>query len=252
MKSLYVLITGFGTPHYEHKINILRNNLEKIHQYPWKQVEITIYQYSDPSQYVIPQELFERYNLKIIYQPGIVGEFMKLGANPEHIHKYDYILTLLDDVELVNPEWNKLMEYIEEFQFDLLSPCLTRDSKYQYEYMRYDEKLPIGLKVTPCCEYFCFFADTQRFHRYWLALEDKNPWMWGLDLILRKHLNLRVAIVTWFQMKHWYKNESYRPDLANPVEGFKFMMDKYQDTADALANQCPIMYYIVDPFHHKK
>lgn len=250
MASLYVLITGFGAPHYEHKVDILRNNLKKIHEYPWKKVDICIYQYSDSDKYRIPIDLMVEYNINVIYQPGIVGQFLKQGVVAEKIKEYDYILTLLDDVELMNPKWDTMIDYIKEFQFDLLSPCLTQDSKYQYEYMRYDEKLPVGLKVTPCCEYFCFFADTQRFQSYWMALEDKNPWMWGLDLILRKHLNIRVAIVTWFQMKHWYKNESYqdRPDV-NPVEGFKYMMEKYNETADSLAQQCPIMYYIVDPFH---
>lgn len=248
MPSLYVLIPGFGNPHGEHKLSILKKNLEKIHQYPWDQVQVIICQYDSLK---IPEEWCQIYNITFVHEQGVVGEFMKRWASPEKLNGFDYVLTLLDDVEWVNPKWDKLIDYLNEFEFDLISPCLTQESKYQYEYMRFDEKQPMGLKVTPCCEFFCFFALTSRFKKYWEALEEKNPWMWGLDLILRKHLNLRVALVTWSQIHHWYKNESYRSDLPNPVDGFKFMMEKYKDTADALANQCPIMYYIVDPFWNK-
>lgn len=249
MPSLYVLIPGFGNPQGDAKLSILKKNLETIYAYPWTTIQTVICQYDD--SITIPIEWVEDYGLTIVHEKGVVGDFMKRWASPEKIQGFDYILTFLDDVEWFHPDWNKYIEYVHEFEFDLLSPCLTQNSKYQYEYMRFDEKQPMGLKVTPCCEFFAFFAMTSKFKKYWEALEEKNPWMWGLDLILRKHLNLRVALVTRSQIHHWFKNESYRPDLPNPVDGFKFMMEKYNETAEALANQCPIMYYIVDPFWKK-
>ena len=254
-KSLYVLITGFGSPHYDEKVTIFQKNLEKIIEYPWKTVKFVVCQYNDIETHQFPTDLIKArgIDIDVIYEKGIVGQFMKKWADPKIINQYDYILTLLDDVELINPDWDKLLQYTEEFEFDLLSPCLTLDSKFQYQYMRHEPNQPNSLKVSPCCEYFCLFANTQRFQKYWNALEDNNPWMWGLDLILRKHLGIRVAIINWMQMKHWYKNECYvnRPDK-DPVEGFKFIIDKYKETSDNLARQTPIMYYIIDPFVNKK
>jgi len=251
MSSLFVLITGFGEPYYSHKLEILRNNLERIHEHPWAAVKVVLCQYTSPTagQYTFPDALIHKYGIQVIYEPGIVGQFMKRWARPDMIESYDYILTLLDDIELLpGIDWTKMISYYHDFEMDLVSPALSLDSKFQYHYMLHDPNQPyVCLKITNCCEYFCLFADCKRFKKYYDHLDDKNPWMWGLDLVLRKHCGIRVGILNQMIMKHWYKNASYalRPD-ADPVKGFAYMMEKYADTAEALAHQKPVVYYIVD------
>jgi len=247
MSSLYVLVTGFGLPHWDHKVSILKKNLHTIHQHPWKNIKITICQYTPRETHCIPKELIEQYNLNIIYEPGIVGEFMYHYAKPEVIAEYDYILTILDDIELLSFHWGKALQYINDFDLDILSPSLSRDSKFQYPYMLQDTDNNYSLKITTCCEYFCFLAKTTKFKKYYQHLDLENPWMWGIDLILRKHAGLTVAVLNCMVMKHWYKNESYSTALANPVKGFEKCMLKYNENADDLAKQIPIVYIIFDP-----
>jgi len=69
----------------------------------------------------------------------------------------------------------------------------------------------------------------------------------GTGFGLTKTLRDSGGILNQMIMKHWYKNASYalRPD-ADPVKGFAYMMEKYADTAEALAHQKPVVYYIVD------
>jgi hypothetical protein len=70
--------------------------------------------------------------------------------------------------------------------------------------------------------------------------------MWGLDMLLYKHIDLKLGIVNHMTMKHWYKNENYstRTDV-NPCDGYNYILDKYKETTDALANQPSILYIIL-------
>jgi hypothetical protein len=241
-----VLITGFGPPHWNHKLEILETNLEKITKHPWTDINIKVCQYASPRDYHIPESLIEKYKLDVIYEPGIVGDFIRKHANPVNIINYDYLLLLLDDIELIDIDFNKLIKYQKEFNLDILSPCLTVDSKFQYPYLLH-EPVNYQLKLTNVCEYFCMFFKTSLFDKYYNYIYEDNPWMWGLDLVLGKHLGLKIGIVNSMQMKHWYKNESYNDRLdVNPAEGFHRFINRFNETPDSLALQRSVNYYIVD------
>lgn len=249
MSSLYVLISGFGTPHWDHKVAILKNNLERIHDMTvWKKIKVCICQYSDPLIYQLPNEWMELYDIEIIYEKGIVGEFIHRYATPSRIAGYDYILCLLDDIELQQIQWDPMIRYVKDLDFDLLSPSLSLDSKHQYKYMLHEPYNLSTIKVTSCCEYFCIFASTRNFKKYYDHVDPNYPWMWGLDLILKKYLGLKVGVVNTMVMKHWYKNESYQ-DCPNiqPMIGYDAIVAKYGETKEALAEQSAVLYYIVDP-----
>ena len=246
--ALFVLITGFGNPHWEHKVSILENNLKKITAYPWNYVDITICQYEDPNRYQIPKNLIDTYKLTIKYEKGIVGQFIKKWANPISLKGYEYVLLLLDDIELVNIDFEKLLTYQKEFNLDIATPCLTLDSKYQYSYLLHMPSPNLSLKIANVCEYFCMFFPLSSFATYYEHIYEDNPWMWGLDLVLYKHIGMKVGLLNNFQMKHWYKSEAYelRPDV-DPAEGYHHFIKRYGETPDSLANQLAIRYYIIDP-----
>jgi len=103
--------------------------------------------------------------LNIIYETGIVGEFMIKYATKEHLQDYDYVLNILDDVELIQFNWKKALEYIDQFDLDLLSPSMSSDSKIQYNYMLQEPQKHYTLKITSCCEYFCFLAKCNNFQK---------------------------------------------------------------------------------------
>lgn len=245
--SLYVLITGFGPPHLEHKLQILENNLEKIAHYPWTKLTIKIAQYISPDLFKIPETLIAKYSLEIIYEPGIVGEFIKRHAHPSVLQGYDYLLLLLDDVELQNIDFTKVIQYQKDLYLDVLSPVMSHDSKYQYQYMRKDNT-NADIKVVTVCEYFCMFFPVDCFPIYYQHITLDNPWMWGLDLVLYKHLKLNIGLMNQFTMKHWYKSEAYalRPD-ADPVTGFHTCIARYGETPISLSEQKAVRYFVCYP-----
>lgn len=245
--SLFVLVSGFGEPHWDHKLKILENNLEKICSYPWTKLTIRICQYMKPEAYKIPLELFQKYPMiEVVCEGGIVGQFIKRNGDPEHLKEYDYVLLLLDDVELLNIDFSVILKYQKDHQLDIISPCLSLDSKYQYKYLLH-EPYTFDIKIASVCEYFCMFFEMEKYKRYYEHIHLDNPWMWGIDLIIEKHLHMKVGLLNKMLMKHWYKSECYalRPD-ADPVKGYENCINRYNETSDELCKQAPIKYYIID------
>lgn len=245
--SLFVLVSGFGEPHWDHKVKILENNLEKICSYPWTKVKVRVCQYMKPEAYRIPVELFQKYPmLEVVCEGGIVGQFIKRHANPDQLEEYDYVLLLLDDVELLNIDFAKVLLYQKEHALDIISPCLSLDSKYQYKYLLH-EPFTFDIKIASVCEYFCMFFPRESYKTYYAHIHDDNPWMWGIDLVIEKFLHLKVGLLNKMLMKHWYKSECYaiRPD-ADPVKGFDNCIKRYNVSNEELCSQAPIKYYIIE------
>lgn len=245
--SLYLLITGFGTPNWDHKVKILKNNLEKLGKIQWSKLKITVCQYSDKNMFMIPQDLIDKYNIHVIYEKGIVGEYIIRHASDELIKEYDYIMLLLDDVELLELDFLKMIKYYNDFSFDILSPCLSTDSKYQYEYMITSPN-NVDINVVNVCEYFCLLFSTQNFKKYYIHLYPDNQWMWGLDLVLKKHLQMKVGLLNKMTVKHWFKNESYNlvEPYVDPLLGLNSFLKRFNETTHGVILQKAVEYYIIE------
>jgi hypothetical protein len=244
--SLHVFISGFGSPHLEEKLRILRNNMSNIEKYNWSHVHYTICCYDNSDLTTIENSR----SITVIRDPLIVGQFLKKYLVPNtDATRFTYLLCILDDIELKDDvDWEYMIHYTQMFDIDLLSPSMTSCSKYQFKYMLQDNTYPgPAIKITSALEYFCYFTRPKSYEKYYEHLNgEKNPWMWGLDMLLYKHIDLKLGIVNHMTMKHWYKNENYstRTDV-NPCDGYNYILDKYKETTDALANQPSILYIIL-------
>jgi hypothetical protein len=250
MPSLYVIVPGFGGPHVPEKVAILRKNVAILRSFPWSELRITVCVYDARAILDIPPSLREDPTLHFIVQPGIVGQFLHAHATPEQTAAYDFVMLLLDDIELQQDVcFETLLRYHATFNMDIYSPSLTHDSCYQFEYMLAKTNVPyVQLCVTPACEAFCYFMPQTSYVRYYTHLEPHhNPWLWGLDMCLWKSLGMRCALLNRMTMKHHYKNECYelRPD-ADPVQGYEYTMNKYGTTTAELADQPAVLYYVID------
>lgn len=245
--SLHVFISGFGSPHLEEKMRILKNNMHVINQFQWSHVYYTICCYDDT-----PLEDYEGFaNVKIIREKGIVGQYIQRHLVPNtQGTAFDYLLCILDDVELQpDIDWEKMIHYTNYFDIDILSPSMTQDSKYQFSYMLHESQFPQpAVKITAALEYFCYFMRSSSYSKYYPHVNgDRNPWMWGLDMLLTKCIGLRLGVINHMTMKHWYKNESYMVRLdSNPCDGYNYVLEKYNETTDSLANQPSVFYVIFD------
>ena len=261
MASLFVIIPGFGGPNIEHKCQILESNIHIIRTYKWiKKLTIKICVYDKSAFTIIPDELLNDPDINWIYKQGIVGEFLLTEACPFiDIHDtIEYILILLDDIELQsNINFSKMIEYMETFNFDIISPVLTPDSKYQFNYMLQMSNYNNIISVTSACELFCYFMKYETYvSKYYPIIEKFNPWMWGLDMMLYKYFKLNIGLINGMTMKHHYKNYAYSPinqksihtqienKLPDPLIGQKLLFDKYQTNMEELSQQKAIRYII--------
>jgi len=229
-----------GEPHLEHKLALLKSNLAILRTSMRLKVSVCCYQ---------PVPTWDEPDVTWHVKKGIVGEFIMEFANPDAIQE-EYVMILLDDVELQpNFDGNKLIEYQKRFGFDILSPTLTRKSKYQFEYMRTTPGTEYQLKITPCCECFCMFFPHASYQKYYNLLTPHNPWLWGLDMMLYKVFQFRIGMLNKMTMHHHYKGESY-DGLVDPSKGREYEFNTYHQTEKELARQVSEHYWITENPSH--
>lgn len=246
--SLFVLVPGFGGPHIPEKLDILQKNIARIQSFPWAKLHITICVYDTTTFMHVPSLLREHPCITWVYEPGIVGQYIHKWARPSATAAYDYVMIILDDVELQeNMDFNALLQLDRMFAFDIYSPTMTHDSMYQFNYMLTEpEKDVVSIKITCACEAFCYFMRLSAYEKYYPLVDPtNNPWLWGLDMCLYKVFGMRIGLLNHMTMKHHYKNECYtlRPD-ANPMDGREHLFQTLGVTAQELSEQKAILYWI--------
>lgn len=252
--KLFVLITGFGNNHIEHKLLILKNNIKRIISKSkgiWNKIEINIAVYEDNYIILIDELLINIFYeeievyINIIYKKGIVGEFIYELAKPIDISNYDYVMLLLDDVEILDDiDWDYLLILKENTQCNIISPSMSKNSLLENKNMFVNDKNLYNAKVIPQCEYFCYIMDIDSYiNKYYPLLDINNPWLWGIDLILYI-VNIRVCLVNSFIVRHYYKSESYFNFQRNPHNDMIKYLDKYTERIELLREkQFNIEYY---------
>lgn len=246
MDEIFIIIPGLGAPHSDKKLEILESNLRLINKSGIK-YKMTVCIYDTNVFSILSDNLKNNLNITWVYHQGIVADFIIDYGRPEDVKGYKRVMILMDDIELKEScDLNKMIKYLDDFKFDIISPAMTLDSKYQYNYMLENKETNAAIKVVPCCEAFCYIMNVESYLKYYEHVDKNNPWIWGLDLILRKHIGLHIGICNNMTMRHYFKNEGYleRKDR-NPVDGFKYTMDKYKTTSEILAEQKAILYWIL-------
>lgn len=236
--KLFVLVTGFGNNHIEHKVQILKNNIKKIlskSKDVWTHITINIAVYEE--NYILSiNELLKDYippniniNIEVIYKKGIVGEFIYNIAIPNVVCNYDYIMLILDDVEIIEDiDWEYLLIIKENSQSDIISPSMSKTSLLENKNMFVNERNIYNAKIIPECEYFCYIMDKYTYiDKYYPLIDTNNPWMWGIDLILGL-ADIRVCLINSFVIHHYYKGESYFNFQRNPLDDMSLYLDKYK------------------------
>lgn len=225
----------FGEPHCEEKIRILRSNLATIGKGPWTRTVVRLAVYS--KDLCLPDDITRQ--VEIIHRPGIVGDFIRELVTPHVLQAegHDYLILLLDDVEiLTQPDWTRLLVIKELSGAHLLSPTLSHDSaKIVYDYTKHVINAPYTARLTTVMEFFCFLFDCKSYtERYYPLLDDKNPWMWGIDLCLYYHGGVRPAQVNGWVIKHHYAGESYGGCGRDPQQDMVAYLGEREETVQSL------------------
>ena len=244
------MIPGFGQPHLEEKLRILKTNLCKLAAFPGARVDVTLCVYDDsdvdPVVSALLAEFAPRLCIHVVREPGIVGQFLLRHAPPAKTSQYNYVMLLLDDVELQEDwDWGTVLRLKKQFHLNIVSPSLTPSSNYQYEYMRTIPSSPCSLKLAAAAEMFCYFMDSESYAAYYKYLDAANPWLWGIDLVLHKHAGFHIGLLNHVTMHHHYQSTCYGnfPDI-QPYDCFLKYLDRFHETPQTLA-ELPAAYYLI-------
>ena len=180
MKFCYYL-GAIGNPNLSEKLTILINNLENIYKQIGKfDMIMCIYE----ENYSIPENILENIklfveNLYIYEKKGILAELWLTNPHNNLIPNYDYVTLILDDVKCDTCNFLTLIEKLEKYELDIISPAITGT---HYVYMNSQNK-NVSLSFTNFLEMFCFIMTPTNFQRYLSMLDINNPWIWGVDLV---------------------------------------------------------------------
>lgn len=246
--KLMVLVPGFGAPFFEHKLQILKNNLDII-EAEGLDYKCKVCCYDDHENAAFPANIVMNPNVTVTFEKGIVGEFINRHARFEKliIDKFTHFLIILDDIELQpGASIKHMIEVAKTHKMDILSPCMTEDSKHSYDYMIEGVNFPKDQNLlipTRILELFCYLMPLHILNIYTPCLRgDLNPWTWGMDLLVREQFGLNVGFLSHIKMKHWYDRTCYDkfPQHNAPLTARRFL-GEYGFSLEELQQKSPYM-----------
>jgi hypothetical protein len=219
MKFLYYL-AALGNPDFEVKVDILKNNLNYIFKDINTNFDILINCYDDIDITSVINKIDYPFldNIYINYKTGKLIELW--NNNPYHIHlpNYDYILFILDDVEIESLNVNELIKIKKQYNIEFISPRVEYPT-WEYMNLYSGNKLAITNRV----EIYCFLFNYENFMKFLSINDIENPNTWGVDYIMA-HYKIKTSIYYKFTVVHKLQNKS------NTVKNYHkaiFDMDKF-------------------------
>ncbi len=223
-KNILIIIPGFGEPFFDLKVKILEKNIEILSKYTHNNtlthIRILIFLYSrEKFNYITNYLKNSPIHVTIIPKQGIIGEFIHKHIDNKLVSPFEYILFILDDIELnVNFDLGEIIKIYTSFNIDILGFPLTHDSPTPHEFMKvkneYIKENTHLLRVN-FIEFFCYFMNISNFLKYKKIFTDFTYWLWGLDLILHP-IGFKIYRLEHLPIRHYLKNTNYNRNLPDP------------------------------------
>lgn len=214
MKFLYYL-ASIGSPDIKTKLEILSKNLFYINSNINSNFDIILNCYSDYE--LIKKFVSSHYFISNVYsydKPGVLTELWLTNPHNKLINNYDYILFMLDDVQIVNIDIKKMIELKSKYNISIISPKVI-NATHRFMYTYNTNMLTLNNSV----EVYCLLFTPEDFRSYSMLNTIENKWMWGVDLLFG-HYKIIVGIYYGFEVKHMI------PSKSNRLEANE-MMNKY-------------------------
>lgn len=203
----------------------------------------------------LPARLLPLKNIKIKVLRGYLGQFLFQYVKPINISsELDYVFLFLDDIKL--SENFKLDLYLEVYDrsgLDILSPALTINSPYSYQYMLQNCENTMDsvcdkirkVRQTSILEFYSYLMTYSVYKKYHETfLTENSKWMWGIDLAFTGQ-NFKVGIYDYMTMQHYYKTldhkEHYGKHVPLPLHEKKLLNTKFEFSNYELLDQINII-----------
>ncbi len=209
MKFIYY-VASIGGPNLMTKLEILSKNLTYIHSNLKENFDIILNCYSDHD--LIKKFIGSHYFLSNVYSYDKVGVLTELWmVNPSNVllDSYDYILFMLDDVQIINLDLTKMIQIKKKYDLQIISPKVINATHY---FMQNQQKNILTLNNS--VEVYCLLLTPRDFKDYSLVNTVENKWMWGADMLFG-HYNISAGVYYGFEVKHML------PSKSNSSEAFK-------------------------------
>jgi hypothetical protein len=160
LKILFV-VPGIGQPNFAKKIEILKNNLSYFNGID---CDVCVFNYSKNVK--IPQNIVNDFDLNIMNEKGIVGDFLIRHITPEFVKKYSHVIISLDDAEIqAGFSIVEALNFYHEKDLDILSLSYTHDSRTPWKIMLSNYS-SVG-RVTSFAELMFYVMDSNRYAKYY-------------------------------------------------------------------------------------
>lgn len=210
--KLNVVIPAIGDPHFDDKLVLLRDNLRVLTRCDAVVVSIHCFLYMTDAAALqrvlavladaVPPE-----RVVLHMEPGFLGTFVYRYIPPASMQRFDYIMFLLDDIEL--PRDFDIAEWIAchaRYGLDVLSPSVAAGSPSQDIMKKPADSAAAEMRDVDFCEFFCYLMTPAAYATYYTLLDENTRTLWGVDLLMHAR-GLRMGIHNNVEMVHRYTRQ---------------------------------------------
>jgi hypothetical protein len=243
--KLLVVIPGFGKPELDLKIKILKENLKRLKsssETTFSSIRFHIFQYD--MEFDMPLDIVNDPMVTITKEVGILGQFLNKHVTPSYVNQYDYILILLDDVEIIDVSWSELIMMKKLLKYNITSCCLQEGVMSFWSFTKHLSDKNIWIREQSMCELFCYLMDSNTYEKYYQFIDYDNPWMWGMDMIIESKMNLNCAVFNKFIANHYIRGGHTNSDASHDMKKY---LTKYNTTWIKEENKVKIKRIITLP-----
>lgn len=244
--TLNVVIPAIGEPHFDEKLVLLRENLRaltrrcgdggdaaaavvvSIHCFLYTTSVTALQRLGAVLTDVVPPE-----RLVLHMEPGYLGSFIYRYIQPAAMRRFDYIMFMLDDIEL--PANFDIAEWIAcyaRYGLDVLSPSVAAGSPSQ-DIMKKPANVNVDafeMRDVDFCEFFCYLMTPAAYATYHTLLDENTRTLWGVDLLMHAR-GLRMGLHNNVEMVHRYTRQGTGGyELAAAEHELSALIQKHADT----------------------
>jgi hypothetical protein len=124
-----------------------------------------------------------RYNLKVVLDDTSINSFLYNYITPEFAKAFDYIVLLLDDVEIEHTiSFSEVLKAYDHSGLDIISPRISGDS---HNLIRPRSEYYCDISTFKALEFYCYLMSCKAYTKYYNEiLVSWNDYMWGYDFVL--------------------------------------------------------------------
>jgi hypothetical protein len=196
-------VAALGSNNLDKKLAILYNNLNYIHNDIQTDFDVIINCYDNYDVINNYMTQFKFISNKMFHnKSGVLTELFLTNPYNHMLKDYDYILFILDDVEIQNVNINNMIAVKKKYNIEIISPgVINATHKFMYSH---NNKI---LTINNALEVFCLLLSYNDFVRFLSMHTIKNKWMWGADFLFG-HYNIKAGVYFDNYVKHMLPSNS--------------------------------------------